>query len=829
MSHPNRADVLVLSLTPYRFATRARKAAFHLARSHRVVFASLAAAGRTGIRDSPGRSTVDGIAITQVPVGRIRQSTDLFSRIWNLLVVYLPAYVRLAGVVRRAPSRFVYVTSPSLARLGLRHAERFGSKLIFDVPERPGAVAVKGSLASSFARIERRRLSEVARYAALATVAVAPDSAVLEDLGFDRVVLLRNAPLDTWRADFRPPEAGDDRPLRGVLVGSLFEGRGVEAIIDALAICRTDGTPVRVTIAGPARPAYLADLERRAAQAGIADMIDWVGAVSSDDVSDLYLRHDVGFVLYDQSVSGNDGLSNKILECVASGRPVLAGDLPENRKFVEAHDVGWLSEVEARSLAGVLASIWERRELLVDYAERCRALGERELTWEKEMTPVLGLIDETGSRSDGALRGFPVKRLLSGAAKLGAGVAFGQLLVVLVSPLLSRLFSPEEFGVYALVVAISAVVTVVSTGRLELAVPVARSDRRARDALLLGMLYLLVGTFFTTVVVIVATLLGQRGVPIGPELLLVPAFAFFAGLFELASAYLVRRRRYAAAARRSVLLNGTMAASQLGLGAAGWPAGLSIGHVISRIVGAWYALHVGGIRLRRDLRGLQKSGVRRVARRTSHFPIVLAPSALVNAIGAQAPVLLFGLLLGPAAAGLLGFTQRVLGAPVALLGQSLAQVYTAESASSLRSSARDARVLFLRSSAILLSTAVVLGAAIFVLSPLLFGPIFGEEWVEGGHIAQALSIGVAAQMVAVPLSQTLIVFGRYRTQLMWDVGRLVVVAGAVIIPSGLGQRLAEIAWTFSVTSAVSYAVLWALCFDAVSRADRLDRTLSAVE
>lgn len=415
-----------------------------------------------------------------------------------------------------------------------------------------------------------------------------------------------------------------------------------------------------------------------------------------------------------------------------------------------------------------------------------------------------------------------MRRLLGGAAKLGAGVAFGQLLVVLVSPLLSRLFSPEQFGVYAIIVAISAVVTVVSTGRLELAVPVAETDRGARDALLLGMLYLLVGTLATTVVVVVATVLGQQVVPIGAELLLVPAFAFFAGLFELASAYLVRRRRYAAAARRSVLLNGTMAGTQVGFGAAGWSAGLSIGHVISRVVGAWYALHVGGIRIRRDLRGLQRSGVRRVARRTSHFPIVLAPSALVNAVGAQAPVLLFGLLLGPAAAGLLGFTQRVLGAPVALLGQSLAQVYTAESASSLRTRTRDTRMLFLRSSAILLATATALGIAIYTLSPALFGPLFGEEWVEAGGIAQALSIGVAAQMVAVPLSQTLIVFGRYRTQLTWDVGRLVVVAAAVVIPSGLGMRLAEIALTFSLTSAASYAVLWALCFDAVLRGERFE-------
>lgn len=399
MSQPNRADVLVLSLTPYRFATRARKAAFHLARSHRVVFASLAAAGRTGIRDSPGDFTVDGIAVSQVPVGRIRQSTDLWSRLWNLFAVYLPAYARLARVTLRTPSRVVYVTSPALTRLGLRHTRTFDSRLIFDVPERPGAVAVKGSLASTFARVERRRLAEVGDLAALATVAVEPDTEVLRAMGFRRVEVLRNAPLSQWRADYRPLDVGRDRPLRGVLIGSLFEGRGVEAVIDALVICRGTGTPIEVTIAGPSRPAYLAALKSRADHAGVSGMIEWIGSVPSDQVSDLYLRHDFGFVLYDQSVSGNDGLSNKILECVASGRPVIAGDLPENRKFVEAHAVGWLTRVDADSIAAVIASVERNRQVLPAYADRCRALGDAALTWEHEMEPVLSLIAESRGQS----------------------------------------------------------------------------------------------------------------------------------------------------------------------------------------------------------------------------------------------------------------------------------------------------------------------------------------------------------------------------------------------------------------------------------------------
>lgn len=382
-------DVLVLSLVPYRFATRARKAAFVIAQEWRTAFLSLAAVGRTGVRDRPGSWAIDGVNVSQVEVGPIKQSSGINSRIWNLLIAYAPAHRRLAKAVLRQPSRFVYVTTPALLGLALRHRRKFASDLIIDVPERPGEVVAKGSLATVFARVERRRLASASKQSVLATIAVGEDAAFLRNLGFSAVAEVRNAPLESWRAPFEPLLAKPGTPLRGVLIGSLFESRGLEQLVDSLAILRDRGVAFSVTIAGPGREAYLADLRARAASRNVQDMINWVGPIANEDVSALYLAHDFGFVLYDPATPGNDGLSNKILECVASGRPVLAGDLPQNRRFVDAHRVGWLTEVTARSIADSVTSISQTRGLLSEYAIRCRAFGDEKLTWEAEVRPVL--------------------------------------------------------------------------------------------------------------------------------------------------------------------------------------------------------------------------------------------------------------------------------------------------------------------------------------------------------------------------------------------------------------------------------------------------------
>lgn len=411
-----------------------------------------------------------------------------------------------------------------------------------------------------------------------------------------------------------------------------------------------------------------------------------------------------------------------------------------------------------------------------------------------------------------------MRRLLAGVMKIGAGVAAGQLIVILVSPVLSRLFDPSEFGIYAIIVSVSAMLMVILSGRLDLAVATSANNRQAREAAMLGACYLTAGATAIAIVFLVIAVGSATGLvdTLAVEYFFIPVVVVFAGLFELSSAYLVRRGRYGQAAWRSLILNGSLAGSQVGLGAFSFPAGLTVGYLLSRVIGTVYSARVGGLSLARDVRGLRQTGLGVVVKRTAHFPLVVAPSSLLNTLGTQAPILLFGLLLGPAAAGLFGFAQRILSAPAALLGQSLAQVYTAETAFSLRNMQGNSRSLFLKTSLLLLIAGATVGLAVYFLSPLAFEPVFGDAWVEAGLIAQALSLGVGAQLIVVPLSQTMIVHGHHRAQFYWDASRFIVVVVVILGAFAAGADASGMAWAFSISSFAAYAALWCLCFRAVS-------------
>jgi len=379
------ATVLVVSLAGIHYATRPRKAARELSRFANVKYLALQSSGRGGRVDRAGRFNSDGIAVHQVKVRPRNPAATLGAKLENLFASYLPAFLRMAGIALKTPADIVYVAGPVLGTIALAHSIRFRSRIVLDVPERPGVLAAADSLASFFSRFEPFLIRRLASRRAVATVAVPSDVSLVRRWGFQSVIPLRNAPLAAWRAPYKPPR--DSRPITYVVIGSVFPGRAYEIMIEALALSIRRGRPVALRIVGPGTDVYVSRLHELARELDVEDLISWEGAIEPDEVSATYLSAHVGLVLYEAADPGNDGLSNKILECVSTGRPVIAGDLPENRAFVTAHDVGWLTDVTPESLADTFERVAAEGDI-DEFAARCRKLGDESLTWEADFAQV---------------------------------------------------------------------------------------------------------------------------------------------------------------------------------------------------------------------------------------------------------------------------------------------------------------------------------------------------------------------------------------------------------------------------------------------------------
>lgn len=287
---------------------------------------------------------------------------------------------------------------------------------------------------------------------------------------------------------------------------------------------------------------------------------------------------------------------------------------------------------------------------------------------------------------------------------------------------------------------------------------------------------------------------------------------------QLLNQMAIRYRRYGAIGRRNFLQSLATLLGQLASGAAGARSGgLALGLGIGQVVGA--------ISLLRDVRGPTTdtrsgpAGTRlwQTVVRYRRFPLLLAPSGLLNVLGLQLPVLLIAYFYGSEAAGSFGFTQRLLGMPVALIGLAVAQVYLAELSRSVRAVGGDPASFFLRASRQLAVIAAGGALLIIVGAPTAFSVVFGDEWTTSGTYARALALFMAAQFIGSPLSQTLVVLGRQGIQLLWDAGRLVLGAASIIITAASGGSALAGVWAFGLSAAIAYAVCWLLSLHSVAK------------
>lgn len=405
----------------------------------------------------------------------------------------------------------------------------------------------------------------------------------------------------------------------------------------------------------------------------------------------------------------------------------------------------------------------------------------------------------------------------SAIATISVATGLGQLVALAAAPVLARLFSPEVFGPFAVANALALSLAAVAALRLDQAVTLPEPDRDATAVAGAGVRVVLAGVALGLVVIAVignplAAALGG-GRELARLLFWVPVISGLMGGYLVLSQLAIRHRLYSAIAQRNLLQSLAttglqLLAGLLGLGAHGLAAGLAVGQF------------VGVVMVSRSLRSrgehvLRTPGWRAVFSHYRRFPLVLAPSGAVNALGLHAPVLLASALLGAHAAGLLGMAQRVLLVPVALIGMATSQVFLGEFTAAKRSGSDRLTDIFMRTSRRLLVVGVAIGATLVLAAPWLFETVLGRDWSEAGDYAQLLALAVGVQMVSSPLSQVIFVMGRVWWQAAWDVGRLVVVAGGMVGAHLLWPTSLAAITALGLGSALSYTALWLLAWRAV--------------
>ncbi len=415
-----------------------------------------------------------------------------------------------------------------------------------------------------------------------------------------------------------------------------------------------------------------------------------------------------------------------------------------------------------------------------------------------------------------ALTGASTER--KGGLSIVAATGSAQLLTLGAAPILARLYEPSSFGTLTIVTALAAMLVSFASLRFDLAIPLPPSDSSAVKLLRIGLLSSVAICLLACGAIITFhdDLEFAVGAEATPWLWAFPAAALSISAAQLLNQMAIRKRLYGLVAQQSVLRTLVTLASQFSIAAVAGPLGLLVGFIVGPAASAGLI----GFKLRNQLVSLSADGTgREVARRFRRFPLQLAPAGFLNAAGLQAPLLLIAAQYGSVVVGILGLIQRLLTLPGTILGQAIAQVYLGQISGMRRDAGGGAFELFKRTSRrlTLMSAAGVLLTLAF--SPLL-GNILGPGWQTSGAFARAMALGVAAQLVVSPVSQTLVVLQRTGLQLTWDTARFAATIGTIQVCVVFGATPLQCVWAYSIATTLMYALLWAITYQALRAAGR---------
>lgn len=418
---------------------------------------------------------------------------------------------------------------------------------------------------------------------------------------------------------------------------------------------------------------------------------------------------------------------------------------------------------------------------------------------------------------------LPNSRFARSVSVLAGGTASGQIIVIAASPILTRLYTPEDFGLLAVYSGILGMLGVIASLRYQLAIPLPDSDEEAANVVALCLLIVSFITAFIAIIVWgygaeLSTLLNAPSLE--NYLWLVPLGFFLSGLYQVFQYWAIRTKSFSIIAKTKILQSVSVASLQIvgsQLGSIALLGGRTLGQAVVSI-SLWKGIKSSFLNHRKSI---NIKAVIVMASRFKQFPILSSWAGLLNAGGSQVPPLFFSALFGPAAAGGYMLAQRIVNMPLLIVGTAIADAFLPSSIEALREKKLGQQVASLFSS--LASFVFPSIIVLFFAAPDFFAFVFGPAWYQAGEIVRWLSPMLAVQFLVNPLSRVFITIERQGLALSLQAFLFFLRVTALLFSYFSNFSLLDTVKVFSFSSALGYAVY----FLVISHVVKLDKILFA--
>lgn len=388
-----------------------------------------------------------------------------------------------------------------------------------------------------------------------------------------------------------------------------------------------------------------------------------------------------------------------------------------------------------------------------------------------------------------------MKEIWKNSARLLSANVVAQAIGLLVYPILTRLYSPDDFGLFNLFLSIGGIIVLCSTAEYQNAIVLPKEQKKA-DALfhvggglVLGMALLtLLSVPFSR---LIANLFNTP--TLARWYWLMPIYVLVMGSWVLLNYYYTREKAFQRISGYQLSQSVLSAGSKVGFGYVGFlSGGLIVGSVLAPLISIIVSIWIAGKKWLGSLLHLNIQECKQVAKEYANFPKFALPRSLVNSLGGNLPILLLTPFFSLSQIGYFGMAVTLGFRPLNMISASLYQTFFQQTAERVNN--RVSILMFFRQFiAKTLLIAVPIFVGLWFVLPWLTEWFLGTGWETTGELIRVMLPWLLMSLIVAPICFLSDLFGKQKKALLFEIAFLL----SRLVGLGIGLIINNFYWAIA--------------------------------
>ena len=394
------------------------------------------------------------------------------------------------------------------------------------------------------------------------------------------------------------------------------------------------------------------------------------------------------------------------------------------------------------------------------------------------------------------------------------GTTLAQAIPFLIAPILTRIFSPEDFGILAAFIAVFTVFSTFITLKYDQVIILPKSDKEAFNLLSLTVgIVLLLSILFFGIFLVFQTEINKLfdSSKMGNILLLVPLSLLFFGIYRAFYYWFNRRKKYRSISGNTILRSTSISGSEVIFGFLKTPGGLVLGTILGQFLSAFFFVIISIKDISTFSKELSFSGIKIQAKKYSHLALTLIGSNGIQNVYTQIPIFFIGNVFGMGILGFVSLAQRLVTTPVSIIANAIGDVFRQQATDEFNNSGHFEKI-FISTLKKTFFISIIPFLLLYFFAPELFALWLGEEWRIAGEYAQIIIVGRFFSFIFTPLDKSSLIRQKKSYIFLWNVSRFVANVAIVAIAIFFNTSVEMYLWMLVSIRIIHYFIDAVFCY-----------------